>query len=151
LYRGYTSRSVEAGWQYSKVYEEHVDQDGNPTEAYFRWAQMGWSQYKADRYPMGKGRTPLYSWWDGEKLDYLTARKRIYIPLYARAVVKTEAFAKLKQIYVETGELLLRDFDGYDYLAEGLTIKEVLNRTDKKMGHAFVLAMLLTPTEEWDK
>jgi hypothetical protein len=35
---------------------------------------------------MGRGAKPEYSLWDGERLDYIEARKRIYAPLYARAV-----------------------------------------------------------------
>jgi hypothetical protein len=150
LYGGYTSRNVENGWQYSKVYPEHVDESGNPSEAYFAWARAGWDKMRADRYPMGKGKKPLYSWWDGEKMDYVTARRRIYVPLYANAVVKSEAFAILKSLN-DSGDLTLRDFDGYDHVAQGKSLKDVLLDPNKKMGHAFVLALMLTPPEEWDR
>lgn len=143
LYGGFTSRNVENGWQYSKVYAEHTDGEGNPTDEYFIWARDGWGQTRAVRYPMEKGRKPLYSWWDGEKLTYVEARKRVYVPLYARAVVKTEAFAQLEELYREKDEITLRDFDGYDYVAQGKSFKEVINDPEKKMGHAFVLAMML--------
>jgi hypothetical protein len=37
----------------------------------------------------------------------------------------------------------LWDFDGYDYQAFGLTFDQVINDPVRKMGHAFVIAMLL--------
>ena len=96
---------------------------------------------------MGKGRKPLYSWWDGQKLDYVTARRKIYIPLYSIAVRKSESFAKLKALYEERGEVWLRDFDGYDRKEKSL--KEVVLDPNRKMGHAFVLALMLTDPEKW--
>lgn len=92
---------------------------------------------------MGKGATPLYSLWGGEKLGYLEARKRIYFPLYAKAVVETPAFGTLLDLYRREGSVTLWDFDGYDHLALGLSLKEVVNNPHRKMGHAFVLAHLL--------
>jgi len=137
------SRNVENAWQYSKVYPEHVNAEGNPTPSYFEWAEAGWQKERADRYPMGKGRKPLYSWWAGAKLGYVDARKQVYIPIYAKAVVATQAFAHLLALCRTGGDIALWDFDGYDHLALGMTLKEVANCPSRKMGHAFVLAMLL--------
>jgi hypothetical protein len=92
---------------------------------------------------MGKGAVPLFSWWDGEALDYVRARKKIYVPVYAKAVVNTPGFCELLRLYREHGELQLWDFDGYDHHALGMSLKDVLNDPTRKMGHAFVLAMLL--------
>jgi hypothetical protein len=47
----------------------------------------------------GRGAKPLYSLWDGEKLGYIDARKRIYAPLYASAVVHADAFLELERLY----------------------------------------------------
>lgn len=143
LYGGYTAKNVENAWQFSKVYKEHADADGIPTQAYFDWAKKGWNDSYAHRYPMEKGRIPLHSWWDGQKLDYVSARKQIYLPLYAQAVVKSEAYKMLRGEYEKRGEVTLWDFDGYDYLSRKMSLSDVLNNPKKKMGHAFVLAMLL--------
>ena len=137
------ARNVENAWQFAKVYPLHVDKDENPTEEYFEWARDGWSHRRAIRYPMGKGAIPLYSWWEGEKLSYVEARKRIYVPLYTKAVVQTRTFEKLKEIHEKNDEIWLWDFDGYDHVELGMTLKEVLNDPTRKMGHAFVLAMIL--------
>jgi len=138
-----TSHNVENAWQYAKVYPVHVDKEENPTQAYFDWAREGWRTRRAIRYPMGKGAVPLYSWWAGEKLSYVDARKKIYVPLYTKAVIDTKAFAKLRELHQTLDEIWLWDFDGYDHVELGMTLKEVLNDPARKMGHAFVLAMIL--------
>lgn len=143
LYSDYVSKNVENGWQYSKVYPQFVDENNNPNEKYFEWAKRGWTDTRANRYPMGKGKKPLYTYWNGEKLSYVEARKKIYIPMYAKAVIKTEAFKKLKELYDSSGVLHLWDFDGYNHIKLNKTLKEVVNDPTRKMGHAFVLAYLL--------
>lgn len=144
LYGGYSARNVENAWQYSKVYSEHINQSGNPTDEYWTWANQGWNKSKADRYPMGKGRIPEYSYWDGEKLNYVEARKKIYVPLYIKAVAPSPAFKTLKKLYKEKRKIYLWDFDGYDYLAMNKSLRDVINDPIHKTGHAFILAMLLT-------
>ena len=143
LYSGYRSINIENAWQFSKCYEYYLEADNSVGERYFKWAQDGWNDIKAHRYPMGKGVKPLFSYWDGEQLTYVEARKKIYIPLYAKAVQKTYAFGKLKKMHEENQNLYLWDFDGYDHKAVGASYDEVINNPDRKMGHAFVIGMLL--------
>lgn len=150
LYGDYTAKNVENGWQFSKVYEHHIKEDGEPHEAYFQWATKGWSSLKAFRYPMGKGVYPAYSYWDGQKLTYVEARKKIYAPLYAGAVEHTDAFKKLKETYEREKEIWLWDFDGYDHLALNMTYTDVMNCDARKMGHCFVLGMLLQNERVWE-
>ena len=154
---GLRCENMENFWQYSKVYESHVYSmlevgrldDPRLWEIkpdYYTWRDLGWAKKRADRYPMGKGARPMYSLFDGHKLDYVKARKVIYAPYYAALVIQTQSY-KLLYDYV-TGEtyndLVLRDFDGWDHEKEDMTLKEVINYPKKKMGHAFVLKMLLT-------
>jgi hypothetical protein len=48
----------------------------------------------------------------------IAVRKRIYARLYARAVERTGAYAKLREMLkTETRDIYLRDWDGYDHLA----------------------------------
>jgi len=144
LYSNYKALNMENAWQFSKVYKEHVDLAQNIIHEYYDWAIKGWNSKFAYRYPMGKGTIPLYSLWNNEKLDYIEARKKIYLPLYARAVVKTKAFSILKDKYDNDEDIVLWDFDGYDHGKLNMTIDDVLNCQSKKMGHAFVLYMLLS-------
>lgn len=143
LYGGYKAQNVENAWQFSKVYYNQVDANDSPTQSYFDWAEDGWKDTYAHRYPKGKNSVPLYSYWDGNRLGYIEARKQIYIPLYSKAVKQTYAFEKLKKMHSAGGDLYLWDFDGYNHKALGLSYDQVINDPARKMGHAFVLAMLL--------
>lgn len=147
------SKNVENAWQFTKVYEEHVDPStGLPHAGWRIWAEYeGFRANRAVRYPKGKGAKPLYSWWRGEKLGYIQARKEIYVPLYASAVMFTSGFHKLKKLFQEEADIALRDFDGYDHDALGMSLSDVLNDPSRKCGHAFVLKMLLTGDEALDQ
>jgi hypothetical protein len=144
LYDNHTARIFENAWQFSKLYPEHADSLGNPTDAYWTWAKRGWNSQRAYRYPLGKGRRPLCSLWSGQRLDYIGARKRIYLPLYQRAVAQTAAYRRLEATYRRNGSITLFDFDGYDHRRLNMTLADVLNCPTRICGHAFVLAMMLT-------
>jgi len=152
LYGGFKAVRMENAWQFSKVYLQHTDDNGDPTDEYWEWAKKGWADTKPHRYPMGKGIVPEYSYWDGKKYPYIEARKKIYVPLYARAVQRTEAYRFLKETYEDilkepNGKrptLYLLDYDAYRHEEAGLTLTQVLNSKTKKCGHAFVLMMLIT-------
>lgn len=144
LYGKFKSRNMENGWQYAKVYKEFLDDAGGVGSKYYDWAVAGWNNPRAVRYPVGKGRKPEFSWWRGESLDYITARKEIYVPLYLNAVKETEAWARLFRLYQKEKCLVLLDYDAYDHRKEKMSLSDVLNRPDRKMGHAFVLMMALT-------
>lgn len=143
LYSGLKSLNVENAWQYSKVYKHHLDREGNPSSEYWRWAKAGWGKQWADRYPAGKGAIPAYSLWENKKLDYIEARKQIYIPLYQKACFSTPQFQQLLKEYVQRGSITIFDFDGYDHHKLGMSLDEVLNCPYRKMGHGFVLAMMI--------
>lgn len=143
LYDKFVSKNVENAWQFSKLYPQHADEYGFPTKKYWMWAQKGWNDHYAHRYPMGKGKKPLHAWWNGEKLDYISSRKKIYLPLYWIAAHDTYSFRYLCELYAKRGKIALWDFDGYDYLNLDMSLEDVLNDPKRKMGHAFVLAMML--------
>lgn len=143
------AQNLENLWQFSKVYyPEHVDKDYNPNHQWHEWQRKGFLDRKAHRYPMGKGRKPLYSMWQGERLKYVEARRRIYIPCYARNIVATPSWKHLVELYnhcVEEGSnLILLDYDGYDHYSENLTLEQAASDPSRKFGHAFVLYGLLT-------
>lgn len=143
LYDGTTARLFENAWQYAKVYHRHLDAAGNPLPDYFAWARSGWNDPKPQRFPMGKRAKPAYSWWAGEKLGYVAARRAIYFPLYRDLVAKTEAFARLQAVLAEGKDLILFDYDGYDHDRLGMSLGQVLDCETRKMGHAFVLKAML--------
>lgn len=139
LWGQYESKNMENGWQFSKVYKQHLT-NNVPNNNWLNWAKTGWADNTAHRYPMGKGAKPEFSYWNGRKLNYIEARKAIYGPLYAKAVQKTDGFKELKDMYESGEDLILRDWDGRKTTE---TMDQVLNNPSKKMGHAFILKMLL--------
>jgi hypothetical protein len=150
LWGGYISQTVENAWQYARLYACHVDENGDPTDEWWKWAKAGWDNPRAVRYPMGKGTRPLCAYWNGEKLGYIEARARIYCPLYAEAVQRTEGWKKLKRMYEEKGEIHIWSFDSYDHRALGMNYTDVLKSSARKMGHGFVLACLLENKRVWE-
>jgi len=122
--------------------------DGYPDASWYKWRDAGYASNKAIRYPMGKGAIPEYSFWDGEKLGYIQARKKIYAPEYAKNVVDTYSYKVLSDVYghclKRNGDLILLDYDAYDHIKLGMSLIDVINNPSRKMGHAFVLIMLLT-------
>lgn len=144
LYGSRTARIFENAWQFAKLYPEHADADGQPTNQYWTWAEKGWNSTKPFRYPLGKKRKPLCSLWDGRRLNYIAARKQIYVPLYQEAVRHTRAYEMLQRLYLEQGQLTLFDFDGYDHRKLGMSFKDVIHCSTRICGHAFVLAIMLT-------
>ncbi len=124
LYEGIIAKNMENAWQFSKVYDCHVDANDDPTIQYFEWAVNGWNSNYAHRYPMGKGAKPKYSYWNEHKLSYIEARKHIYVPLYAKAVLKTDAYKKLQDIIASDKHLYLLDFDAYKHREQNMTITD---------------------------
>jgi len=137
------SMTFENAWQFSKVYSDHVDQEGWPTDEWREWARKGFANKRAFRYPKGKGAKPEYSYWAGERLGYIEARKRIYIPLYKELIRPKDAFKELCAMYEKHRKLVLWDYDGYDRKKIGLSPEDVVNYPDRSMGHSFVIEQLL--------
>lgn len=145
------SENFENLWQYSKVYEEHIDpNDGCPTADWYYWRRQGFGDKRAHRYPKGKGRKPRYSSWEGKQLGYVEARTTIYAPIYAQFVAKTASYKELERVYEGVETLILRDFDAYDHIKMGMSLAQVLKNPQKKCGHAFILAMMLAGERPWE-
>ena len=157
-YDGLVSQTFERAWQCSKVFAGFADSSGNPLSEWFAWRDRMWADASNDdhmaiRFPAGRenanAKKTLYSYWkvDGEfkRLGYIDARKHIYLPVYAKAVVKTEAYRRLCAMRDEGRNLLLVDFDGYNihHPKYGFTYNDAIHCPLLKMGHGFVLAMLL--------
>ncbi len=67
-------------------------------------------------------------------MDYITARKRLYIPGYEYLAIATPAWQTLLSLARES-DVWLWDFDGYNS-----TMELAVEDESRPMGHAFVLA-----------
>ena len=99
--------------------------------------------FRSQRYPYGKGAIPVYSYDGVYRYSYIEARRSIYIKHYAKALAKTNAFNILKKMYDKGEKLALRDFDGYNHKKLGMSYDEVIDCETRKMGHAFIIGMML--------
>lgn len=157
-------------WQFRKVYPQlgHWDEaTQRPTKAWDVWRRAG----NAKLNPKGKGIrtpyevsklrklwrekkipawTPVCMWWQNEALDYVTSRKRVYVPAYAALVAENDAFKAMKAL-VDAGEnIMVLDLDGppLSLYPSGLHVTEdsltiMLNDPNYPFGHGYVVAALL--------
>lgn len=134
--------AIANAWQFSKVYPElpestqyyspydrtviwewptetHLDENRELTPEYWAWRDAGMTHDQAVRYPAGMKHRhecafSLLINQDGseERLNYIQARKRLYIPWYVHSVRRLPQFRELKA-RVKAGEnLLIVEVDG---------------------------------------
>lgn len=138
-YKGYWN--FESYWQSGKVF------DNIPEEKTKKW----WLNLKKPkrRYPNSKGMKVLYSSWENnEKLDYITSRKKVYVPEYFELIKNKEMLLYWKNEFQKGINITIYDFDGpkeEDGTVSCLEItKDVLinkiNDTKFPFGHGYVVA-----------
>ena len=130
---GARADSLEVFWQCAKVFPHH-DSGGQPTEEYFNYrntmyaARPGQITKTVMRHPyreFGYEADDMLYWpfWNEkigkyEPLSYLEARKKVYVPEYAKLVAGTPALRYLKQLLGQGKKVALLDFDGFNYYNE---------------------------------
>lgn len=138
---GISAKNVENLWQFTKCYKEHVE---NP-KGWILWRDNGLRKERGVRYPMGKDARPEFSYLTKElgRLDYISARRNIYIPAYIQKLEKycQPQVNSLIDILTIT-DVYLWDFDVRDIGDK--TFLEILHDQYEKMGHAFVLAKYIS-------
>ena len=158
-------------WQYSKVFPDmkkpQIDSQGNVTEEWFRWRKKGFSETKGHRHPLGtKTNEVVYVDDKGhnhykylraifalfgdestgyEKMDYITSRKKIYVPLYYELLVRTPAFKELRRQVKMGKKVQILDLDAPDttqYITPEF-LKWAVNEQSpfgKPFGHGYIVA-----------
>ena len=143
------------------------DDDCIPNDLYWKWRHAGLNNPDAVRYPVGLNHRHkcLYSLVDGKKLDYVEARKLIYLKEYSDLVKQHPLFLKLKKMLSEGKNLLIIEIDGpheesLDYYIEKYgvgcdfienntmiaskdNLEIMLNDTKHAFGHGYCLAACL--------
>ena len=125
--------TLEVFWQVAKVFPHH-DNGGKPNGDYFTYREKMYSMHPTEipktlrRHPyreFGYSADDMLYWplWNKEKeeyepLSYVAARKRVYVPTYAKLVANTPALNYLKQLLKEGKKIALLDFDGFNYYNE---------------------------------
>ena len=130
---GATAPNLEVFWQVGKVFPHH-DNNGCPGDKFFEYrkkmytAKLGSIPKPVMRHPyreFGYEADDMCYWpcWNNEKkvyepLSYLEARKKIYVPEYAKLVANTPAINYMKKLLNEGKKIALLDFDGFNYYCD---------------------------------
>jgi hypothetical protein len=138
--------NFEAFWQSGKVFEGVEEEK---VKAY--WHKV--SEAKR-RYPGSKGKKVLYSRFEHEpeeKMDYVTSRKKVYVPHYFDIMKDAEMSLYWKKQVADGKDIVVYDFDG-PRLVDGTVscievtkeaLVEKINDTRFPFGHGFVVAAWL--------
>lgn len=148
-------KNLENCWQYSKVWEGEVDENNLPKEEFWTRRKDGWEDEKGHRWVKpkfdhnGNRNVTLFNYWKAERLGYQEAREKVYCPLYAELVQKTDVYKKLKKLVDEGCNIQILGYDGYDY--SDRTLMDCFLDTSKPFGHEHVLCGLLNEDHVWEK
>lgn len=184
---------MENIWQFSKVFEsvpytkhfysaydktviwEHPAENhvvnGEITNQYLEWRKKGFANKYAVRYPVPfdyrhKCIGAIKDINEPVFLDYISARKKIYVPLYCEMVKKNkDKFVKLKKMLEKGEKLLIIEVDGphqesMNYYKEKYNVDDkfieqntiiaskenleiLLNDSKHPFGHGYCLAIAL--------
>ena len=102
------------------------------------------------RMPGTKGKEVLYASWPdyGAEMDYVTSRKKVYVPLYHEMMIHTES-AEMHKQRVENGiNVVIYDFDGPRLEDGSVTclevteelLREKINDVRFPFGHGYIVA-----------
>jgi hypothetical protein len=88
------------------------------------------------------------SWDDGEKMDWVTSRKKVYAPLYFEYMKDKPSVLKWKKLRKDGKNIVVYDFDGpKDKDGNGIclevtleTLKKQINNTRFSFGHGYIVA-----------
>jgi hypothetical protein len=138
--------NFEAFWQSGKVFEGIAEEK---VKAF--WHKVCEAKR---RYPGSKGKKVLYAHFEhvpDEKMDYVTSRKKVYVPRYFE-LMKDKEMASYWKEQVESGkDIVVYDFDGPRTMDGGVSCVEVtqelliekINDTQFPFGHGYVVAAWL--------
>jgi hypothetical protein len=140
-YKGYWN--FEHYWQSGKVFE---GLNHNTTKA---WWKAQTTPHR--RYPNSRGMKVKYAIFDdypGEKLDYVTSRKKVYVPEYFELMKNTKSAVKWRKIVERGDDVCVFDFDGPrndqgEPVCELVTLellKDKINDTKFPFGHGFIIS-----------
>lgn len=160
---GVVATNMELYYQGSKIWKElgHLDEEGNTTDEWRKFRDKNMRLKRAFRrppstrskeYTIGKNgkkkwkyHTAVSSEYMGERMDYITGRKKIYAIVYTYLVIRTQVYQSLKK-YVDKGlSVMILDHDilpGNHKITVDF-LRERINDPKFPFGHGYVLAGLL--------
>eukprot|EP01080_Neovahlkampfia_damariscottae_P009052 gene9052-1149_t len=177
---GLTCEIFENLWQFSKVYEKiskhqvkkkidgvqktlwkqqeefHAKKNSKDEweikKEWFEWRKKGFECKYPLRHPNGtsKNGLPIFSYFNGEFLSYIDARKKIYLPIYKELVRKETVYSDIFEQVKKGQNILLIDVDGpsVEKYPNGIEmslkkIHEFIENPKLIFGHGFACACAL--------
>ena len=145
-YKGYWN--YESRWQSGKIFEG-IDE---------KMSKDWWKAQKKPkrRYPKGKGKAILCARFEGYEdkgdMDYVTARKTVYVKEYYDLIKDRERTLYWKKLLEEGQSITIYDFDGPRTDDKGVTclelnedlLRDKINDLKFPFGHGYVVACALT-------
>jgi len=130
----------------SKVFPGDEDAETKlPTREWFERRKQGWTDEKPHRH-VQKGVKPLYSFYKGQKLNYVESRKTLYCPMYENLVRKTKPYQALEKLVSEGTNIQILGYDGYKLEN---TFQEYIDCPNVIFGHELVLCAMLSGQKVW--
>lgn len=151
--------SFERYWQAGKIYQkELIDQNIKPQSSkdlvnkFYEERNKMYTLSKENKkrrrrkYPKSSHGVPISSIYNGIVMDYITSRKKVYIPIYIELIKNTKEYKFLLQ-RVNSGEnIFIVGPDGwptYEKEINEITIKEAIDDLKYPFGHELVICGLL--------
>jgi hypothetical protein len=148
-------RTSEWTWP-AEIHIDDEDETDAPNDKWAAWHTAVRSHPMPIRRPNGRS-IPRFSWYKGEALDLIQARKQIYIDTYQRLLRAHPTYNKLLDMFVHQNKnLIIVEPDGplpaefpdgmpvtLDLLVELQTETKRSNGTYHPYGHGYVIALTL--------
>lgn len=99
----------KSNWSWKE--EKHVDEYNKPNNEWEKWHHSLKSHQQPVRRPNGRN-IPLYAFFEGEELDVVQARKRIYIPTLQRLYRAHKVYQDLLQLVKGGQNIIIVEPDG---------------------------------------
>ena len=138
-------------WQMSKIYAVDII-NGVIQKSFFERRAKGFADPKGHRraLPKAKYGLPVSSYYQGQVMDYITSRKKIYCPTYEFLVTLTPEYADLLNLVNSGQNVLIVGPDGRDIPITYDSLKQAVNDPRYIFGHELVLCSLLKGWKVWE-
>lgn len=97
-----------------------------------------------------KGEPPVCYLWLNKFLLEIEFRQ-IWSRIYVELLTKNQFYKNLQQLQKNGISLLLMDYDGYNFIEQGLTLQELFEDPERPWSFTHVLYGMLTDQRVWEK
>lgn len=145
-------KKFENYWQGSKIYSIDVSNGEVVKKSFFQRRAESFNLEKGKRrtFPKNKYSKPIWGYYNGEIMDYITSRKKIYCPSYSFLIQESLEYRELKRMVADGKNLLIVGPDGRDIPITEKKLKEAVNDPTYSFGHELVICSMLKNLQPWN-